>query len=128
MPGIGTLLSVHFIDLTGGGMTVVATPGLLADVTGLAPVSRDSGRSSGNLHESQRSSRRLLCVFHLSARTAIRCCPQSKRSYDRKRAEGKRHAQVLLAIARGRLNLLRAFIRDGRCLQPRPPQTHAMAA
>jgi len=33
--------------------------------------------------------------------------------YDRKRAEGKRHTQALVALARRRVNVLWAMLRDG---------------
>jgi hypothetical protein len=41
--------------------------------------------------------------------------------YDRKRAEGKRHVQAVLALARRRVNVLWALIRDRRCYQVTPP-------
>ncbi|MEV0641052.1 hypothetical protein AB0I77_40265 [Streptomyces sp. NPDC050619] len=36
----------------------------------------------------------------------IRSDPHSRRFYDRKRAEGKRHVQAVLALARRRVNVL----------------------
>ncbi|BAH55928.1 putative transposase [Rhodococcus opacus RKJ300 = JCM 13270] len=39
--------------------------------------------------------------------------PESKTYYDRKRAEGKRHTQAVLALARRRSNVLWAMLRDG---------------
>jgi ADP-ribose pyrophosphatase YjhB (NUDIX family) len=45
----------------------------------------------------------------------------SRRFYDRKRAEGKRHTQAVLALARRRVNVLWALLRDGRCYEPAPP-------
>ncbi|MFD9253380.1 IS110 family transposase, partial [Streptomyces bottropensis] len=43
----------------------------------------------------------------------------------RMRAEGKRHVQAVLALARRRVNVLWALIRDGRCYQDRLPVTAA---
>ncbi|MFD9040009.1 IS110 family transposase, partial [Streptomyces bottropensis] len=43
----------------------------------------------------------------------------------RKRAEGKRHVQAVLALARRRVNVLWALIRDGQCYQDRLPVTAA---
>ncbi|MEU1625624.1 IS110 family transposase [Streptomyces sp. NPDC020096] len=128
LPGIGTLLGAEFIALTGGDMTVFGTPDRLAGVAGLAPVPRDSGRISGNLHRPRRYSRRLLRVFYLSAQIAARRCPVSKTFYDRKRAEGKGHKQAILALARKRLNVLWALIRDGRSFEISPPSSNAAAA
>ncbi|MGW3661209.1 IS110 family transposase, partial [Streptomyces sp. NPDC005151] len=43
----------------------------------------------------------------------------------RKRAEGKRHTQAVLALARRRVNVLWALIRDGWCYQCELPVTTA---
>lgn len=64
-------------------------------------------------------------VFYTSALISIRCCEESRRFYDRKRAEDKRHVQAVLALARRRVNVLWALLRDGRCYQLTPPVTEA---
>ena len=43
---------------------------------------------------------------------SIQRCPASKAFYERKRAEGKRHRQAVLALARRRVNVLWAMLRD----------------
>jgi hypothetical protein len=53
---------------------------------------------------------------------ATRCCPTSQAFYDRKRAEGKSHKQAILALARRRLDVLWALIRDQRTFEVPPPQ------
>lgn len=58
----------------------------------------------------------------MSAQVAARCCPTSKAFYDRKRAEKKSHKQAVIALARRRLNVLWALIRDGRTFETTPPQ------
>lgn len=123
LPGIGTLLGAEFLAATGGDMAFFATPDRLASYAGLAPVPRDSGRISGNLHRPQRYHRGLQRVLYISAMISIRSCPDSRRFYDRKRAEGKRHTQAVLALARRRVNVLWALLRDQRCYQPTPPNT-----
>lgn len=47
--------------------------------------------------------------------------------YGRKRAEGKRHVQAVtvMALARRRVNVLRALIRDQRRYQVTPPVTES---
>lgn len=45
--------------------------------------------------------------------------------YDRKRAEGKKHIQAVLALARRRTNVIWALIRDRRCYQVTPPDIAA---
>jgi transposase len=128
MPGIGDMLGAEFIAATGGDIAAFGSPDRLAGVAGLAPVPRDSGKVSGNLRRPRRYSRRLLRMFYLSAQTAAVHCPQSKSFYQRKRAEGKSHKQAVLALARRRLNVLWALIRDHRAFEAVTPQPAAAAA
>jgi transposase len=121
MPGIGTLLGAEFLAATGGDMTFFGTPDRLASFAGLAPAPFDSGRIRGNLHRPVRYHRGLQRVFYYSAMIAIAHCPDSKRFYARKRAEGKRHNQAVLALARRRVNVLWALLRDQRSYQPTAP-------
>ncbi|MER5700190.1 transposase, partial [Streptomyces mirabilis] len=114
MLGMGPLLGAEFIACTGGDMDAFGSAGRLAGVAGLAPVPRDSGRISGNMRRPHRYHRRLLRVLYLSARIAARFCPTSTAFYDRKRAEGKSHKQAILALARRRLDVLWALMRDQR--------------
>ncbi|MCQ4042739.1 IS110 family transposase [Streptantibioticus rubrisoli] len=121
MPGLGIILGAEFLAATGGDMTAFGTPDRLAGFGGVAPVPRDSGKISGNLKRPQRYNRRLQRVFYTSALLSIRYCEDSRRFYQRKRAEGKRHTQAVLALARRRVNVLWALLRDGRCYEPAPP-------
>ncbi|MET8516493.1 IS110 family transposase [Streptomyces sp. NPDC005077] len=121
MPGLGPVLGAEFIAHTGGDMSVFGTSDRLAGVAGLAPVPKDSGRISGNMRRPRRYCRRLLRVFYMSAMVAARCCPTSKAFYDRKRAEGKGHRQAIIALARRRLNVLWALMRDGRTFEITAP-------
>lgn len=50
----------------------------------------------------------------MSALTSVRYDPNSRTFYDRKRAEGKRHTQAVIALAHRRVNDLWALIRDRR--------------
>lgn len=125
MPGIGTLLGAEFLAATGGDMTWFTTPDRLAGFAGLAPAPWDSGRIRGNLHRPRRYHRGLNRVFYYSALVSIHCCPQSRRYYDRKRAEGKKHTQAVLALARRRVNVLWALLRDQRPYQASPPLRRA---
>ncbi|WP_432147152.1 IS110 family transposase [Streptomyces sp. bgisy084] len=125
LPGIGPLLGAEFLAATSGDMARFGTSDRLAGFAGLAPAPRDSGRISGNLKRPARYHRGLQRVFYTSALISIRCCEESRRFYDRKRAEGKRHVQAVLALARRRVNVLWALLRDGRCYQSTPPVTLA---
>lgn len=121
LPGIGPLLGAEFLAATGGDMAFFATPDRLAGFAGLAPAPRDSGRVRGNLHRPKRYHRGLQRVFYQSALTSIRSCAESRTFYERKRAEGKRHTQAVLALARRRVNVLWALMRDDRCYSVAPP-------
>ena len=125
VPGIGTVLGAEFLAGVGGSLDGFATPDALAAFAGVAPAPRDSGKVSGNLHRPTVYHRRLQRVFYTSALVSIRCDPNSRTFYDRKRAEGKRHVQAVMALARRRVNVLWALIRDRRCYHVTPPVTTA---
>ncbi|MFD7667598.1 IS110 family transposase [Streptomyces sp. NPDC059788] len=117
MPGIGPLMGAEFLAATAGDMSRYGSADRLASMAGVAPTPRDSGSVSGNVHRPRRYHRGLQRVFYTSALISIRNCDASRRFYERKRAEGKRHVQAVLALARRRVNVLWALIRDGRCYQ-----------
>ncbi|MFM9700532.1 transposase [Streptomyces europaeiscabiei] len=121
LPGMGPRLGAEFIAVTDGDLTVFGTPDRLAGFAGLAPVPRDSGRVRGNLHRPRRYHRGLLRAYYLAAMASLRCCPVSQHYYQRKRNEGKSHIQAVLALARRRLNVLWAMIRDNTSYELRPP-------
>jgi transposase len=120
MPGIGPLLGAEFLAAAGGDMSFSGTVSRLAGFAGLAPAPRDSGRIRGNLQRPRRYHRGLNRVFCYPAMISIAACEESRRFYDRKRAEGKKHTQAVLA--RRRVNVLWALIRDKRTCQPAPPR------
>ncbi|WP_435796648.1 IS110 family transposase [Kitasatospora indigofera] len=125
VPGIGAVLGAEFLAGVGGSLTGFASPDALAAFAGVAPAPRDSGKVSGNLHRPTVYHRRLQRVFYTSALVSIRCDPNSRAFYDRKRAEGKRHVQAVMSLARRRVNVLWALIRDRRCYHVTPPVTTA---
>lgn len=118
--GIGDLLGAEFLAATGGTLDGFVSADHLAGYAGLAPTPRDSGRSTGNLHRPKRYNRQLQRVFYTSALISIQRSPASKAYYDRKRAAGKRHSQAVLALARRRVNVVWAMLRDGQPYQERP--------
>ncbi|MER6091831.1 IS110 family transposase [Streptomyces bluensis] len=121
LPGMGPRLGAEFIAATGGDLETFGSADRLAGFAGLAPQPRDSGRVSGNLRRPRRYHRGLLRTMYLSAMVSLRTCPASKTYYDRKRREGKGHKQALLALARRRVNVLWAMIRDGQYFHASPP-------
>jgi hypothetical protein len=84
----------------------VTRPGVLRHATSGQP-----DRVPLPLYKSvQRYHRSLQRAFYTSALISIRTCVESRRFYERKRAEGKRHTQAVLALARRRGNVLWALI------------------
>lgn len=102
LPGFGPILAATFLAHIGGNLDAFDTPDKLASLAGLAPVPRDSGRISGNLHRPRRFNRRLLRTCYLAALSSLKASPSSRTFYDRKRSEGKTHKQALIALARRR--------------------------
>ena len=111
MPGFGVILGAEFLAAIGADMSAFDSADRLAGICGLAPVTARFRRISGNLKRPRRYHRRLVRTCYLAAQSAARTDPASRAYYDRKRAEGKHHRQVL-ALARRRLNVLWAMLRD----------------
>ena len=127
MPGIGFRLGAEFLAAV-GDPGLIGSADQLAAWAGLAPVSRDSGKRTGRLHTPKRYSRHLRRVMYMSALTAIRCSPDSKVDYQRKRDEGKRPIPATICLARRRTNVLCALIRDHHTWQPDSPPITTSAA
>jgi transposase len=128
MPGFGPVLAATFLANIGGTLDGFDSVDRLASVAGLAPVPRDSGRISGNLHRPRRFNRRLLRTCYLAALSSLKNSPASRTYYDRKRSEGKSHKQALIALARRRINVLWAMLRDRTAYQETMPSITAQAA
>lgn len=111
MPGIGLRTAAVIIaELSGKTFTSAAA---LASYAGLAPTTRQSGSSIRSERVSHSGNKRLKRALFLSAFAVIRTDHTSRAYYDRKRAQGKRHNQAIIALAHRRLNVLYAMLRDG---------------
>ncbi|MEY9988040.1 transposase [Streptomyces sp. V4I8] len=117
-----TLLTSHRTDLVADRVRLINR---LRDVlTGIFPaLERDSGRRTGNLHRPKRYSRRLRRVFYLSAQTSIIREGPNRDFYLKKRGEGLKHVQAIIALARRRASVLWALLRDNRVFTFLPPAT-----
>ncbi|WP_426624412.1 IS110 family transposase [Leifsonia sp. McL0607] len=120
VPGFGPLLAAEFLAATGGDMNTFETADRLASIAGLAPAPHDSGRVAGNLQRPRRYNRRLLRACFMAAQVAAAHCPVSKAFYQRKRKEGKNHKQAVLCLARRRINVIWAILRDGKLFTHQP--------
>jgi transposase len=110
LPGMGATLTAEFLAIT-GGLRRFPDGDHLAAAAGLAPVLRQSGKIR-YLQRATAGDKALKRVFYQSAFIAIGCDPASRTYYRRKRAEGKSHHQAVLALARRRVNVLHAMLRN----------------
>ena len=109
MPGMGATLTAEFIALV-GRIDRFDSADALAAAAGLAPVRRQSGKTSF-LRRATGGDKALKRVFYQAAFTSLGR-HDSRAFYDRKRAEGKRHHQAVIALARRRVNVLWAILRN----------------
>lgn len=126
LPGMGPILGAELIAAA-GDLAGYANAGRLASAAGLVPVPRDSGRRTGNLHRPMRYSRKLRRVFYLSASAAMMRQGPNRDYYLKKRGQGLGHVQALIALARRRVDVLWALLRDNRPFELAPPMRGEMA-
>jgi transposase len=110
LPGMGATLTAEFLAYT-GSLDRFPTGDKLAAAAGLAPVLKQSGKVR-YLQRAHAGNRALKRIFYQSAFIAVGCDPTSKAYYQRKRTEGKTHHQAVLALARRRVNVLHAILRN----------------
>lgn len=120
MPGFGPFLGASLLVGT-GDLRAFPTAGHLAAAAGLVPVPNDSGRRTGNLHRPARYSRPLRHVFYLSAQTSMMRAGPNRDYYLKKRAGGASHNHAVIALARRRVDVLWALLRDNRHWTTAPP-------
>jgi transposase len=122
LPGMGVILTAEFLAEV-GSRDRFADADALAAAAGLAPVLRQSGKVRF-LRRPLGGDKRLKRVFYQGAFCSL-SCPASRTFYARKRREGKRHHQALLALARRRVNVLWAMLRDRRPYEFQEPRRGA---
>ena len=120
MPGFGPILGATLL-VTAGDLAAFPSAGHLAAAAGLVPVHDDSGRRTGNLRKPRRYSRPLRRVFYLSAQTSMMRDGPSRDYYLKKRQHARTHNQAVIALARRRVDVLRALLRDNRTYAAIPP-------
>ncbi|MFI9219358.1 IS110 family RNA-guided transposase [Streptomyces werraensis] len=119
MPGIGVRTAAVLLATVGDGSSFPSASHL-ASYAGLAPATRSSGTSIHGEHAPRGGNRQLKRAMFLSAFAALHD-PASRTYYDRCRARGKTHTQALLRLARHRISVLFAMLRDGTFYEPRSP-------
>ncbi len=120
LPGMGLVLTAEFLAEV-GDLTRFGSADRLAAAAGISPVLRSSGKTSYR-RRARRGNRVLKRVFYQSAFLALAEDEPSKTFYQRKREEGKRHPQAVICLARRRVNVLWAMLRDGSTYNQRAPK------
>jgi transposase len=114
---MGAVLAAEFIACVGDIGRFPSTDAL-ASAAGLAPVLRQSGRSTAS-RRAFGGDKALRRVFFQSAFCAVMTGdPLSRAFYDRKRREGKHRTQALIALARRRVTVLWAMLRSRQTFDP----------
>jgi transposase len=117
LPGMGVVLTAEFIAAA-GDIARFRSPDALAAAAGLAPILRQSGKA-GALRRAHGGDKALKRVFFQSAFCAVSTKdPLSKAFYDRKRREGHRHVQALVALARRRITVIWAMLKHRKPFDP----------
>jgi transposase len=117
LPGMGAVLAAQFIA-TAGDIGRFRSPDALAAAAGLAPILRQSGRARA-LRRAFGGDKDLKRVFYMAASCAcMNKEPCSRAYYDRKRREGKRHTQALIALARRQATVLWCMLQHRTTFDP----------
>ena len=109
LPGMGAVLTAELIA-EAGNLARFRSADALASAAGMAPVLRQSGRTRF-LRRPNGGNKGLKRVFYQSAFCSL-AHDDSRAFYQRKRREGKRHHQAVIALARRRVNVLWAVLQS----------------
>jgi transposase len=120
LPAVGARTAARIITEVVG--KDFKTAGHLGSYSGLAPVTWPSATSIRGGHSSEKGNKIPKRALFLSAFASLKD-RVSREYYDRKRAEGKRHNQALIAVARRRCDSLFAMLRDGTFYEAPSPKT-----
>ena len=116
LPGMGAVLTAELLA-EAGSFSRFRSADALAAAAGIAPVLRQSGKVRF-LKRPLGGNKSLKRVFYQSAFCSL-SHPDSRSFYDRKRREGKRHHQAVIALARRRINVLWAMLNNRQAFQPK---------
>ncbi len=120
MPGMGVVFTAEFLAEV-GDLSRFGSADALAAAAGVVPVTRQSGGTSSQ-RRARRGNRTLKRLLYMSSLSCTVHHAPSRAYYLRKRAEGKVHRQAVVALARRRVNVLWAMLRDGRPYEEPAPR------
>jgi transposase len=112
IPGIGPIYGATIVCEI-GDIKRFPSANHLASYGAVAPVKRQSGTSLNKTRKAKGGNRRLKNALIRSSFAA--CCrdASAKAYYEKKRGEGKTHKQILHCLARRRVDVIYALLRDG---------------
>ncbi|MCL2655488.1 MAG: IS110 family transposase [Coriobacteriia bacterium] len=112
MPGVGTKTAIAFIIHV--DIACFDSASKLASYAGIAPKTHQSGTSIKGESAGRSGNKALKNALFLSAFASLRTDLLSREYYDKKRAEGKKHNAAVICLARRRLKIMFAIVRDQR--------------
>ena len=127
MPGIGPRSAAQIL-MTAGDMSDFPDAAHLASYAGLSPRTNQSGTSIMSSSPNRAGNKKLKNALWQSSFASIRFHERSRQFYEQKRKEGKRHNAAVVALARRRLNVLFAMMRNGEHYRDIPTIQKAAAA
>jgi len=112
IPGFGQTSSA---ELAGeiGTMDRFESEASLALYLGMCPLDNQSGKYKGS-KAPRHVNRKAKAAMMTAVARHVRCVPQSKAYYDKKRKEGKRHNQAVRSLGRHLVRVIWSMNRDGR--------------
>jgi transposase len=117
IPGVGRVTAATFVSEV-PDVSRFGSAAKLAAYAGLAPRVRQSGRSLNSVTRPRGGNRRLKNAVIRSSECSVMLGGPARDYYDRKRAEGKSHRQAIRSLARRRIDLVYALLRDGTTYDP----------
>lgn len=112
VPGIGPKTASALV--AGVDIGLFSSHDKLASFTGLAPSNRQSGTSLDSASSSKTGNKELKNLLVFSCNSLVGTDNEFGHYYDACRARGMRHNKALKAVARKRLKVIFAVMRDAR--------------
>ena len=131
-PGLGAVLGARVLAEFGDDPQRYTDPRARKNYSGMAPITRASGKSRAVLARHARN-RRLADALYQQAFAALSASPGARAHYDAHRARGNTHHQALRALANRLVGILHGCLRrnityDESVAWPTPQQDQTVAA
>ena len=118
IPGVGAVWGPVLLSEI-GDINQYKDAGHLAAYGGVAPSRRQSGTTLDQANKKIKCNRRLKEALCESAWSSVAWDEWSAWYYQKKRAEGKKHKQAILALARHRTDIIYAMLKNGSMYEPK---------